>query len=314
MVAALLSAVLISQTAPTVETFKAWLEDVESSSIKVFGASSGKDRSSLTGLKIVQAGEHDYIAIHTDVVHHDYLSIRIHRSRDLKSWTPAAPPEHGIMGVALHRTDHRWIMAVDPLGVAPFQLRGYSSLENLLEGRPDIIKKLPIEWAPVLGSEMAITSVNVRGSDWRDVDVSLSFCYLTEGMEKKLGSGTLTGFSKWTSQSCDLENAQISTLYKGDIIPCDSFETEAGRFDLVNVKENGDWDSPRITLLRFNGGSWTRVVPKTAGGSSKIFDPRVSVITLPNGSPGLAAAWTILNKQAAPGENGTLIYAKPLPS
>lgn len=298
---------------PKTSAMAAWLEDVESSPIKVFGASSSKDRSSLPGLKIVQAGENDYIGIHTGVVHHDYLSILIHRSSDLKSWAPAAPPEHGIMGVALHRTDHRWIMAVDPLGVAPFQLRGYSTLKNLLEGKPDVIKKLPIEWAPVLGVEMAITSVNVRGSDWRDVDVSLSFCYLTEGMERRLGSGTLTGFNKWTSQSCDLENAQISALFKGDITPCDSFETLAGRFDLVCVKENGDWDSPRVFLLRCNGGEWARVVPKTAGGPSNIFDPRVSVITLPNGSPGLAAAWTILNKQAAPGRNGTLIYAKPLP-
>jgi len=313
VLAALFSAALV-QSDPSVEALKAWLESVESSPIKVYAAKDTKGQG-MDCLKIVQIGKSDYLGVCHSMDGKGVFSLRLVRSKDLVRWDPVHQFDpHSHQGT-LFSLEGKWLMAFErdtPNG-NHIVVRGYNSLKDLLAGRHAVHQDLPPQLSKFAEGTPSIDFASTYGDSWEDVDVQLRLHYYRDGDVDRQASGNLKGFADWQSRVERADHAPLEKTYKGNIGDRDSVYPKGVKFDLLEAQlAKNDWSSWRI-LMRRRGDEWLRVSPRTKGGSRSFANPNWTAINLPNGKAGLVVTYFLPSQGSAPGESGTLIYAKPRP-
>lgn len=311
---AALTSVLFLQAPPSVETFKKWLEDVEASPVKVYAAKDTQGQG-MDCLKIVQIGRSDYLGVCHSMDSKGVFSLRLVRSKDLVNWDPIHRFDpHSHQGT-LFPLEGRWLMAFErdrPKG-NHLVVRGYDSLKDLLAGRHAVHQDLPQQLSKFAEGTPSIDFASTYGTTWEDVDIQIRFHYYRDGDVDRQASGALKGFVDWQSRVERADHAPLEKTYKGNIGDRDSIYPKGVKFDLMEAQlAKNDWSSWRL-LLRKRGDEWHRISPRTKGGSKSFANPNWTAITLPNGRPGLVVTCFLPSQGSAPGEAGTLIYAKLRP-
>ena len=300
---------------PTVPMLKSLMEDVESSSIKVYAAKDDSGRG-MDCLKIVMTGTNGYLGICHSMDERGVFRARLVKSSDLKTWKVVHELEDHTHQGTLYKLFNRWILALEKDGPNGnwIQVRGYDSLADLEAGRHAVIKDLPRQLSRFAEGTPTIDGLGSVGERWIDLFITIRFHYYRDGDVDRQASGTLSLFKDWKSKVEKEENAPLESTYKGNIGDRDTFNLKGGRFDLLEAQlTKNDWSSWRI-LLRKRGDAYVRVSPRTEGGSKSFANPTATEIELPDGKPGIVFTMFLPSQGAADGEAGTLLYAKPLSS
>jgi hypothetical protein len=209
------------------------------------------------------------------------------------------------------------------------RFRFYPSLTALLAGAPD---KTFIAPRRLSRTNEGTPSINVfrdgPGVGGLRVETGLHyFKDLTgDGLPDadRQATGTMRGFRRWNVVARpDLDRLFLgqTTFHPGFTAPVagnigdrddvvlpdgESLTVAEGQYDPGNV---GSW---RLFLRRTDGGPVVPLLPASPGGSRSFGNAALTLITLPDGRPGLLFTAFIFGCDSGPGEAGTVVNVLPL--
>lgn len=267
--------------------------------------------------------------------------INLAGSNDLRNWTfirtldsnGSMPKIAQVSGASWLVLTHESWQGAGPTSAAPAQVafRLFYDAADLLSGT---IRSTWLQPSFVTGlngtpSFYELHLANYGG--WYCVDGQYGFHYWDGTRDRNANTTILklfhpiTATATYPSDAGNYNNLFISNGVTGNIGQRDTVLTTSGRF---NVQEGnlgvagGSWDLWRIWLYEFGDalnyptgtGTVTMLSPATAGGSTSIGNPSVSVVDSPSGvGKSLVVSYFLFGEGAAPGEAGSLLYYFDIP-
>jgi hypothetical protein len=291
-----------------------WIADVTTSTIRVYDARDDKN-AGLDTLKIVQFGPSDYLGIYHAMKAGVY-ELHLARSSDLVLWTRVHTlDQHAHQGTIV-KAGKRWVLAWEKDGPKGnwIHVRTYNSLKELLSGKEARKKDLPRTLSKGAEGTPSIESVR-NAEDWNNSVIELRFHYYRDLDVDRQARGTLSDFRGWVTEPNSADNTALDNVIQGNLGDRDRFTIAGKTYDLLEGQlYKNDWSSWRILYCDRGQGAAFRALPmKTDRGSTSFANPTATVITLPDGKPGVVFTMFLPTQGNAPTEAGELIYAKPLP-
>lgn len=158
-----------------------------------------------------------------------------------------------------------------------------------------------------------------------DIDNSvivMGFHYHKNCSVDRQASGTLTNFTSWTSMAeaaldQTLKNATyvVGQSVGGNIGDRDQMSYDGQLYNLHEVQYiKNDFGSWRTYLYDWQTNLAEYLPMTTHGGSTSFANPTFTTLASPSGSPAVVATMFVPSQGSAPGEGGSLIYYREIPS
>jgi hypothetical protein len=197
----------------------------------------------------------------------------------------------------------------DPGGLAHLEFRDYPSIDAIATGAYDAQFDAPRTLSRIGEGTPNIRSVTTNGSLLSST-IHVGFHYYDKALGRdREGLGTLTDFTRWDTQvNTALDNA-FHPMPGGEIGGRDYLSFKGCPFTVVEAQSVlGNWGSWHVYLYDETSSTMTQVPVRTIGGSTSLGNPKVAVITDPNGKPALVVSYFIFAQNVAPGEAGPLVF------
>lgn len=235
--------------------------------------------------------------------------VHLASSDDLLTWDERQEYAVGGSQPSLARTSSgryviAWEQEPDPIHLSLIEFASWHDL--VTEGGTPRFIDLPVTMPGCGEGTPDIT----RATDER---VELTFHYHA-GCERDLQASGSTDWAQWRADpDPDLDAALDAAGVVGHIGDRTSFSYRGRRFVIIEGETvPGDWASWRLYLYDPATGTVERLDIRTDGGSRAFSNPSVEVVTI-DGQQSLLVTMYLFTEGAATGEDGTLLFYRPIP-
>lgn len=275
--------------------------------------------SSMDTVKVIQRRPRDYLA-----VYHSYLGgvfyVRLARSADLRNFTYQATLDSSSAQPYLAvLPDRSFVLAEEkqeggPANYVHIRFRHYANEKALLAGVPDKTFDTSRSLSQCFEGTPDIESAGVKS-------LTVGFHYARDCQAvpvDRQAQGILTNFSSWTTSPQLKEDQVISDAgFPGKHGDRDLITWRGRKFRLLEAQNDTDYNSFsnwRLALYDLGNGRAYPAPVKTAGGSTSMGNPSLTLLTGPSGNKLLLITVYIFGEGAAPGEAAELLYTVPADS
>lgn len=295
----------------SVEDMAKALSDVIGSDAHRYAAKDDRG-AGLDCLKVEQVENGRYLGVH-HTLSNGVFELHLVESTDLMNWRYVSTIDTHAHQGTIRKFDNVWLLAWEKDGPDGnwIHVAGYSSLNDLRENKPERQIDLPRSLSPAAEGTPSF-SFAFGLQNWDTSHIDIAFHYYRNRDVDRQAVGSLVGFKTWKAKVRPEWNEQLQGKYKGNIGDRDQFFINYVPITLLEAQlKKDDWSSWRI-LLHGPDNKWSQLDIRTHGGSTSFANPSVTMLTLPNGKPGVFAAYFLPNQGAAKDESGELIFYRTL--
>jgi fibronectin type 3 domain-containing protein len=296
------------------ETLSALLSDVTTATAYRYTTRDDAGRS-LDCLKIEQVGPGQYVGV-SHTLEAGIFNVYLSTSTDLMHWTSVRRLDSNASQPTLAPDGNGgWLFADEvtkSIGGNYLRFRHYPTTEALMNGTYDRQFEPPNTLSAPGGAQGTpdFSAVSLAP----DIDhsvIHVGFHYF-DGRDLQ-ATATLTNFSEWSPRPrADLDAKFVGA--SGNVGDRDFFAFQGHAYAMHEAQLRADdWGAWRVWLRDRRDDSVSELAMRTHGGSTAFGNPTVTMLTLPDGQPGIVVTDFIFSHGAARNESGELVFYKPLP-
>lgn len=294
------------------------IQNVKSASVYKYGAADDKGTAMDTA-KVIANPAGGYLAVYH---HTPSTTVKLATSKDLKKWTLRVNLDKGTQATIAPTSDKGFIVAHEGNNGGGFvKILHYPSLKALFAAKPDKTYSAKRTLSKCNEGTPNITSSSLKPDIAHSV-IKINFHYHNGCNTDRQAVGTLTNFSKWTTEKVPkLDNAVLAAAkankieLKGNIGDRDFMKYGGIMYTILEAQakkgaqgENGSFATWRPYLYSPKTNKAVLLNIKTHKGSKSFANPTMTAAKGPDGSKGIIVTFFMPGEAAAKGEAGTVIY------